>query len=220
MLYQIHFSDMSTDKKEHIILTAINLFATKGFEGTSIREIAAAANVNLAMINYYFGSKEKLFESIIDYKATYSRGAIADLVNDTTLSYQQKISQIIDGYVDRLFSNRNFHRLLYHELVTNTRPELQLNIVNNIIYPNTRTISALIDDGIKAGEFNQVDAKLTTVSLVGTINQILLSSGYCSKILGNKDVPNYDPYEDEEVKNRVKSHLQNMICGYLVKKQA
>jgi AcrR family transcriptional regulator len=45
------------DKKTHIIETAIELFAEKGFEGTSIRDLATKADVNVAMINYYFGSK-------------------------------------------------------------------------------------------------------------------------------------------------------------------
>ena len=40
----------------------MNLFGQKGFDGTSVREIAAGADVNLAMINYYFGSKEKFDE--------------------------------------------------------------------------------------------------------------------------------------------------------------
>ncbi|MEP6684170.1 MAG: TetR family transcriptional regulator, partial [Parafilimonas sp.] len=53
------------DKKQHIIETTLHLFAEKGFEGTSIREIAEKASVNVAMVNYYFGSKEKLFEKII-----------------------------------------------------------------------------------------------------------------------------------------------------------
>ena len=48
-----------TDKKEHIINHAVELFAEKGFEGTSIRDLAARAEVNVAMVNYYFGSKEK-----------------------------------------------------------------------------------------------------------------------------------------------------------------
>ncbi len=62
------------DKKEIIISTAMKLFAQKGFEGTSVREIAAGADVNPAMISYYFGSKEKLFEKLVEYKAGFLKG--------------------------------------------------------------------------------------------------------------------------------------------------
>ncbi|MFW1406241.1 TetR/AcrR family transcriptional regulator, partial [Vibrio parahaemolyticus] len=59
------------DKRDHLINEAIELFAEKGFEGTSIRDLATRAGVNIAMVNYYFGSKEKLFEAIVAKKATH-----------------------------------------------------------------------------------------------------------------------------------------------------
>ena len=68
------------DKKEIIISTAMKLFAQKGFEGTSVREIASGADVNPAMISYYFGSKEKLFENLVEDKAGFLKGVFAELV--------------------------------------------------------------------------------------------------------------------------------------------
>ena len=53
------------DKKEHILIVAERFFGENGFDGTSIRDIAQKANVNLAMISYYFGSKEKLLEALM-----------------------------------------------------------------------------------------------------------------------------------------------------------
>lgn len=58
-------TDQSTDTKMKIIEVARVLFATNGFEGTSIREIARAAEVNVASVNYHFSSKEKLFHEIL-----------------------------------------------------------------------------------------------------------------------------------------------------------
>ena len=52
------------DKQIAIINTAEKLFALNGFDGTSVRDIAHEAGVNLAMISYYFGSKEKLMEAV------------------------------------------------------------------------------------------------------------------------------------------------------------
>jgi len=53
------------DTKEKIIHVARILFAEKGFEGASVREIAKAAEVNVASVNYHFESKENLFFSIL-----------------------------------------------------------------------------------------------------------------------------------------------------------
>jgi len=47
--------------KEKILETAAELFAEKGFDGTSVRDIAKAAEVNLAAINYHFKNKENLY---------------------------------------------------------------------------------------------------------------------------------------------------------------
>jgi AcrR family transcriptional regulator len=209
---------MSSDKKEHIINTAIELFAIKGFEGTSIREIAAAANVNLAMINYYFGSKEKLFESIIEYKATHSRGAMEEITLDASLTTQmQKIERIIESYVERLFLNRHFHRVMYQEMVMNYRSALQEAIITKIIYPNSQIIKNVIQEGIDKGEFKEeVDAQLSTVTLVGSINQVLISKRFCNKML-NKEEEDYVPYEDEAFRTRVIKHLQSLMRNHLLK---
>ncbi|MCA6454520.1 MAG: helix-turn-helix transcriptional regulator, partial [Chitinophagaceae bacterium] len=75
-----------SDKKQHILNAAIELFAEKGFEGSSIRDLAARADVNVAMVNYYFGSKEKLFETIVEHRATFMRGKLDEIEADTTLT--------------------------------------------------------------------------------------------------------------------------------------
>ena len=55
-------------KKDQIIDKAIKLFGEKGFDNTTIRELCQEAGINIAMINYYFGSKEKLFEAMVERK--------------------------------------------------------------------------------------------------------------------------------------------------------
>jgi len=51
--------------KHRILDTAESLFMEHGFEATSLRSITAAAQVNLAAVNYHFGSKEELFQSVL-----------------------------------------------------------------------------------------------------------------------------------------------------------
>ena len=54
----------SGSTKERILGAAESLFAQRGFDGASLRQLTAAAGVNLAAVNYHFGSKEKLVEQI------------------------------------------------------------------------------------------------------------------------------------------------------------
>ena len=78
------------DKKTHIMHHALELFAGNGFDGTSIRDIATRAEVNVAMVNYYFGSKDKLFESAVTYKAGNIKGILEELAGNTQLSEMEK----------------------------------------------------------------------------------------------------------------------------------
>jgi AcrR family transcriptional regulator len=54
----------SASTKERILTAAEALFAQRGFEGASLRQLTAAAGVNLAAVNYHFGSKDNLVEEV------------------------------------------------------------------------------------------------------------------------------------------------------------
>lgn len=54
----------SKSVKDRLLDAAEGLFCERGFKGTSIRDIAASAGCNIASVNYYFGSKEKLYEEV------------------------------------------------------------------------------------------------------------------------------------------------------------
>jgi len=202
------------DKKTHIMEAAIELFAEKGFEGTSIRDLATKADVNVAMINYYFGSKEKLFECMVKQKAAYTKDILEEIVNNEHLSEIEKIDRIIDSYVLRLFSNRKFHRVIHQELMLNEREALQDAIVN-LLFPNSLLLRNVIDAGVKKGGFKKVDSMLVVATIVGTINQILLSKKYCNKCLNKED--EYVPYDDAKFKKRVSDHLKDLMHAYLLK---
>jgi AcrR family transcriptional regulator len=55
-----------TDTKSKILDVAENLFGNQGFEATSLRDITAKAQVNLAAVNYHFQSKDSLIDAVIE----------------------------------------------------------------------------------------------------------------------------------------------------------
>ena len=57
-------ANSSASTKDRILGAAEVLFAQRGFDGASLRQLTAAAGVNLAAVNYHFGSKEKLVEQV------------------------------------------------------------------------------------------------------------------------------------------------------------
>jgi AcrR family transcriptional regulator len=202
-----------TDKKAHIINHAIELFAEKGFEGSSIRDLAARAGVNVAMVNYYFGSKEKLFESMVEDRASYTRGLLDEIANNTSYTDIDKMDRIIDAYINKLFSNRKFHRVMHQEMMLSQRESLQQGIVN-VIYPNSVIIKSVIEAGIKKGTFRKVDVPLVIATMVGTINQVLLSKILCNLLL-NKET-GYVPYDDPRFVKRLSDHLKELMRSHLL----
>ena len=58
------YASRERSTKERILGAAEALFATHGFAGASLRQVTAAARVNLAAVNYHFGSKDKLIEEV------------------------------------------------------------------------------------------------------------------------------------------------------------
>jgi AcrR family transcriptional regulator len=202
------------DKRELIISTAMKLFAQKGFEGTSVREIAAGANVNLAMISYYFGSKEKLFEKLVEYKAGILNVVFSELVNNTALSQIEKLHVVIDNYVEKMFHSPHFHHLLHRELSLDRRPQMK-DAISDILLRNFNAVKTIVQQGIDSGEFNAVDTELTIASIIGTINHLLLSETMCRKILQkSKD---FNPYKSKKLKTRISDYLKRLMDAQLLK---
>ena len=206
---------MISDKKEHIINAAIELFAEKGFEGSSIRDLATRADVNVAMVNYYFGSKDKLFEAIVEHKATFMRGRLDEIATNTTLSEIEKIDAIIESYVGKILSQPSFHRVLHQELLMGERGTMHENIIK-IFVKNTKTIRQIIEKGMKKKVFKKVDPELTMATLIGTINQVMLSKALCTMLINREK--SFDPYTDIAFRNRLIRHLKQVMHSYLLYK--
>src|SRR5690606_12967266 len=57
--------EQDADAKQRILHAAKRLFATQGFDGTTVRQICEEASANVALVSYYFGGKEKVFEEVL-----------------------------------------------------------------------------------------------------------------------------------------------------------
>src|SRR5215213_1874101 len=108
------------EKQVQIMEAAEKLFADNGFAGTSVRDIAEAANVNLAMISYYFGSKEKLMEAMFKYRGEHLTMQLQNILHAKDLSPLQKVEKLIDDYIDRIFKKQCFHKVMVREQMANS----------------------------------------------------------------------------------------------------
>src|SRR5215216_3185277 len=142
------------DKQVQIIEAAEELFAEKSFAGTSVRDIAEAANVNLAMISYYFGSKDKLMEAMFKHKGEHFRVQLESLIQDDKMSSIQKVEKFIDDYIDRILKKQCFHKIMVREQMTDNNTAVTQHIYE-LKEANLALIKQLIQQGQKKGDFKK-----------------------------------------------------------------
>ncbi|MBB6112806.1 transcriptional regulator, TetR family [Mucilaginibacter lappiensis] len=202
------------DKKDHILDVAERVFSEMGFDGASTRMISGEAGVNMAMLNYYFGSKEGLFLAVIERKITYFQNILQILGNDESISSWGKIESYIEIYGDRVVNNNCFQKLLYQELTMNRRTELAEKI-RNILMKSVSELFRIMQEGIDNGEFRKdTDMQMVVATLYGTKNFIMNTPLMSSTMLGI-DIQDEKVLE-EQFKPRIKTYLKNLLKAYLV----
>lgn len=110
-------ADASTEEK--IKEAARKVFTKKGYAATRTRDIADEAGINLALLNYYFRSKEKLFEIIMLEKIHKLFGLIAPAMNDTTTTLEEKLEAIVECYFTMLFEHPDLPIFVLSEIRSN-----------------------------------------------------------------------------------------------------
>lgn len=88
--------------KEKIKTAAQKVFMKKGYGASRTRDIAEEAGINLALLNYYFRSKEKLFHEIMMEHVQRLFGTVAPIINDPSLTLVAKLEQLASAYIDLL----------------------------------------------------------------------------------------------------------------------
>ena len=110
---------MELTTEEKIIEAARTIFTQKGFSATRTRDIAEEAGINLALLNYYFGSKKNLFRIIIEEKFDELFGMIGPILSDTEISLEEKIETLVSNYTTLLLENEDLPFFVLSELKSN-----------------------------------------------------------------------------------------------------
>ncbi|MFT3795512.1 TetR/AcrR family transcriptional regulator [Flavobacterium sp.] len=118
--------DLSTEEK--IKEAARIVFTKKGFAATRTRDIAEEAGINLALLNYYFRSKEKLFHQVIMEKVQQIFGVLFPIINNESLDLETKVELIVENYISLLLENPDLPIFVFSELRNN--PQLFEGRVN------------------------------------------------------------------------------------------
>jgi len=157
----------ANDCRENIIAAAVPLFAAKGLNGVSVRELAAAAGVNLSMISYYFGGKEGLYAAVLSEQfAVLDRLEEIEQLDIDTL---QKFEMYVRATVSRYRKSPYLLRFYTSEL-TNPTPCFE-TIVKPTIKRVVQMLLAAFSDGLSHDRFRDgLDPADTVLALAGMIN--------------------------------------------------
>jgi AcrR family transcriptional regulator len=200
-------------KQLQLLDTAESLFSQKGFDGTSVRDIAEAAGINTAMISYYFGSKEKLMEEIFERKSLNIKEKVANLLRDDSLDPLEKMYSLVDMYIEGILSRKTFHRILLCEQIINQNPSI-LTMLDKMKTKNSEYINDLIRLGQKKGLFRKnIDIPMMTNTLIGTVSHTLVNLDFY------KTYHHLESLKEEEfervVKKKLSVHIKNIYKAIL-----
>ena len=120
--------------EEKIKEAARKVFMEKGYGQARTRDIAEEAGINLALLNYYFRSKEKLFDIIMEESLHEMFHLVTSIVDDKETSLEQKIELIINRYMDSLLENPHLPLFVLSEIQANPKKLLErVGIPDNLI---------------------------------------------------------------------------------------
>jgi len=123
--------DSSTEEK--IKNAARHVFHIKGYAGTRTRDIAEEAGINLALLNYYFRSKEKLFEIVMMETLRDFLQSLTSVFNDMESSFETKLEMVVNNYITLLVKEPEIPLFILSELRRNPTHLLQKMNVKEII---------------------------------------------------------------------------------------
>ena len=175
---------VESDTRTAILMAARSVFAQKGFEGTTIREVATSARVNNAMIYYFFKDKSDLYRSVI----THSFHALSEIWNDEIFGSQapvrRKIETYIEGYIRFHQKNEDLRRIMAKEFAGSQ--ENVCWICDQFLTESFRPLIELFREGMRRGELRQLDPGAAMTSLLGMIVHNFVMQPFLEHVRGKK----------------------------------
>lgn len=155
--------DGSTE--ERIKEAAKRLFTKKGYAAVKTRDIAAEAGINLALLNYYFRSKEKLFDIIMLENFSKFIQAITVKIVDGEATVEEKIGKVVNDYIDFLTLNPDLPLFILNEIRAN--PSKIASKINEESAPMRAHFMKALQESMKQGNMKPLDQFHFMANLIG-----------------------------------------------------
>jgi AcrR family transcriptional regulator len=155
------------DPRERILSAAGSEFAERGYDAATIRDICAAAAVNIAAVNYYFGDKRRLYIESVKH-AHESRVRQVPLPEwDSSVPAERRLHDFVDNMLERMLGLGQPPwqvRLMMREVLQPT--EACRELVEDYIRPHFAVLVAILDD-LAGGRMTQSELRRVALSIIG-----------------------------------------------------
>lgn len=196
----------SIKTKQKILTTATELFLKKGVDRVGVREIASKAGINLSLMNYYFQSKEKLFETIFDLlvkdKAETIRGIL-----ESNLTVEEKVRAYSHTYIDILLEKPILVSFVLS--VIHRNPDKIKSMGSVLALYNSEKFCAHINSEAEKGVIRKVDPEQLYISMIS----LILFPFAIKELITDRNKFTSEQYL-EFTKAR-KDHITDMVLSYL-----
>jgi len=167
--------------RERILVAALEMFSQAGFDGTTSRDLAARAGVNLGLIKYYFDSKERLWRAAVDRSASELQQALAGAVPGT-IETRADLVELVRVCVRFAARNPAFIRIMNDEGKRDgARMRWLVDRHGRLLYRLLREVFAVAR---RKGLVPEVEPVHLYYVLIGAIGMIFSQAPECRRITG------------------------------------
>lgn len=175
-------SDTLPTTKDKIVDSAILLFNQKGYSGTSVREIAKAANVNVAHISYYFKGKGGLLEYLVSlFYEDYIRIVEKTFDKVRYISAKECLLSLIFDILSYQHNNRQLTRFVYREVTIDST--LNREIMSTYLTKEKYILQSIIEEGKRKKELIGLPVPHFMIQLKSLLTMPYLQPQYISEVL-------------------------------------
>ena len=202
------------DNKEttemQILAAAEEIFLQKGFKNTKVSDIAAKANANVALVNYYFRSKENLFNRVLQNKISTMAAVFKQVVNEN-ISFQENMKKIIEAHFDFLIANEHLPHFIVSE-VFNTKEHIEVFHKNFVaeIGGFISQMNSLLQKEIQQGKVRNIPIS----DIFFTAFSLNMFAFVAKPLFQNLQIMNI-PVNFSDIQNRRKSENVEVLLKYI-----
>jgi len=172
---------LSKNTKDIILESAISLFNTQGFSGTSIRDIAGKARVNVAHISYYFKNKRGLLEYCF---TDFFEGYIKEIENgfaSLNKGAAYCLKQVTKNIIQYLYKNTQLTRFVLREISIDS--QIVREVMATYLMKEKYFLNRIFEEGMRTRELKIFSIDYSIIQFKGLLYMPFLNTDYLSEVL-------------------------------------